>query len=69
MGQAGKTLSIGEAARRLGIPVSTLRDWADANRVPVLRTPTGYRRFDPDDIERLRRQMAGESDPEEEGPE
>jgi hypothetical protein len=46
--------------------VSTLRDWADANRVPVLRTPTGYRRFDPDDIEWLRRKMAGKLDPEEE---
>lgn len=38
-------LSIGEAARILGISVDTLRKYADAGRVPVTRTLGGQRRF------------------------
>ena len=57
MGDLPQLLTIGEAARRLGIPTSTLRGWADRGVVRVVRTPTGHRRFDPTEIERLRQAM------------
>lgn len=38
-------LDPGEAARLLGVHVSTLRRWADEGRVPCYRTPGGRRRF------------------------
>ena len=38
-------LSIGQAAEMLGVPVSTLRYWADHNLIPVVKTPAGTRRF------------------------
>jgi excisionase family DNA binding protein len=46
-----------EAARRLGIHPHTLRAWADKGLVPVVRTLTGYRRFDPEDIDRVIAEM------------
>jgi len=52
-----RLLAISEAADRLGIHPDTLRAWADKGHVGVIRTPTGYRRFDPDEIERVRAEM------------
>lgn len=52
-----RLLTISQAAKRLGIHADTLRAWADKGMVPVIRTPTGYRRFDPDVIERVREDM------------
>lgn len=46
-------LLLSEAAKRLKVSPKTLRRWADANRVPVFVTPTGWRRFRVDDIDRL----------------
>ena len=52
-----RLLNVTEAARRLGIHPHTLRSWADKGLVPVVRTLTGYRRFDPDDIDRVIAEM------------
>jgi excisionase family DNA binding protein len=59
-----KPLSIGEAADELGVSVATLRRWADAGTVPMIQLPSGYRRFRPQDIERLRQQMGFPADDE-----
>ena len=48
-----RLLNVTEAARRLGIHPHTLRSWADKGLIPVVRTLTGYRRFDPDEIDRV----------------
>jgi excisionase family DNA binding protein len=44
-------LSIGPAAKRLGISVATLRVWADKGLISVVKLPGGYRRFQPEVIE------------------
>lgn len=54
-------LSAGEAARRLGVSVRTLdRMMVPGHPVPLLpatRTPVGgRRRYDPEDVERIRRE-------------
>lgn len=48
-----KLLTISQAARLLDISQNTLRAWADRGLVPVVRTPSGQRRFYLDDVERL----------------
>ena len=52
-----KLLNVSEAARRMGIHPHTLRSWADRGVVPVTRTLTGYRQFDPDDVDRVIAEM------------
>ena len=54
-GRAGRVrwLSLGEAAQFLGVDVTTLRGWADAEKVRVFRTPGGHRRFDLGDLDAL----------------
>ena len=56
-----RLLTITEAAALLGVHQKTLRSWADKGLVAHYRTPTGYRRFDPDEIERFRDAMRVES--------
>lgn len=46
-------LSIGEAARILGVSVDTLRKYADDGRIPVTRTFGGQRRFKLADVEQV----------------
>ncbi|CAN5194930.1 helix-turn-helix domain-containing protein [soil metagenome] len=41
----GEWLTLGEASRMLGVDPDTLRRWADAGKVELLRTPGGHRRF------------------------
>jgi excisionase family DNA binding protein len=53
-------LTLGEAARFLGVDVTTLRGWADAGKVPAFRTPGGHRRFDPAHLEALVQASAGQ---------
>ena len=48
-------LSLGEAARLLGVDETTLRGWADAGKVRVYRTPGGHRRFNIADLKNLLR--------------
>ena len=52
-----RLLTVSQAAARLGVHPDTLRAWADKGHVPVVRTPTGYRRFDPVEIDRVRQDM------------
>ncbi|MFE1745789.1 IS607 family transposase [Coleofasciculus sp. H7-2] len=47
------TLSIGEAAKELGVSVDTIRRWADAQKLKSIRAPSGHRRFYLGDIKRL----------------
>ena len=49
---------IAEAARILGISQNTLRAWADQGKVPVTRSPSGYRLFRPQDLEVLLSEIA-----------
>ncbi len=51
MSESEPLVSIGEAARHVGVSIDTLRRWADAGHVSVTRTPTGQRRFRLADIE------------------
>lgn len=53
MTEPAKLLSIGKAAKRLGIPVSTLRSWSNRGLVATVVTPTGRRLYAPNEIERL----------------
>jgi putative resolvase len=47
------TISIGEAAKELGISVKTVRRWADADKIRSERSPSGHRRFYLSDIKRI----------------
>jgi excisionase family DNA binding protein len=38
-------LTLGQAARFLGVAQSTIRKWSDQGRVPAFYTPGGHRRF------------------------
>jgi excisionase family DNA binding protein len=42
---AGLGLTASQAARHLGVSISTLRRWSDAGHVQAYRTPGGQRRF------------------------
>jgi excisionase family DNA binding protein len=46
-------LSLGPAARLIGVDPDTLRRWADEGRVEAYATPGGHRRFSCRDLERL----------------
>lgn len=54
-------LTISQAAARLGIHQNTLRGWADRGIVAHVKLLSGYRRFDPDEIERVRQGMQVEA--------
>ena len=47
-------LSLGPAARLVGVDPDTLRRWADAGRIDVFTTPGGHRRFERRALERAR---------------
>lgn len=56
-------LSIGDLARRSGVPVSTIRTWEQRyGLLAPARSPGGHRRFSEDDLRRITamRQLAGE---------
>jgi excisionase family DNA binding protein len=44
-------LTLGQAARFLGVAQSTIRKWSDAGRVPAFYTPGGHRRYRRSDLE------------------
>lgn len=50
-------LELAEAARLLGVHQSTLRRWADAGKVPHVRTLSGRRRFTRSALEAVRQDM------------
>ena len=44
-------LTLGEAARYLGVAQSTIRKWSDQGRLPAFYTPGGHRRYRRSDLE------------------
>lgn len=44
-------LTLGEAARYLGVAQSTMRTWSDSGRVPVFCTPGRHRRYRRGDLD------------------
>src|SRR5207237_866576 len=52
-GGGGETewLTLGQAARFLGVAQSTIRKWSDQGRVPAFYTPGGHRRYRRLDLE------------------
>lgn len=62
-----KWLELAEAAQLLGVHQSTLRRWADAGKVPHIRTLSGRRRFSQAALEQALSEMAHDTaSPEEE---
>jgi molybdopterin-binding protein len=56
------TYRIGQAAELLGVSVDTMRRWADAGRVKVVRTEGGRRLVDGVDLARLAVEVAAEAE-------
>jgi excisionase family DNA binding protein len=54
-GRGGESewLTLGQAARFLGVAQSTIRKWSDQGRVPAFYTPGGHRRYRRADLERF----------------
>ena len=48
-----RRLSLGPAARLLGVDPDTLRRWSDEGRIEAFTTPGGHRRFDRRELDRL----------------
>ena len=46
-------LSTSEAARHLGVSLSTIRRWSDAGHLVGYRTPGGQRRFTVEQLDRF----------------
>jgi excisionase family DNA binding protein len=46
-------LTLGQAARFLGVAQSTVRKWSDEGRLPAFYTPGGHRRFRRAELERF----------------
>src|SRR5512143_2197489 len=44
-------LTLGQAAKFLGVAQSTIRKWSDQGRVPAFYTPGGHRRYRRADLE------------------
>jgi excisionase family DNA binding protein len=44
-------LTLGQAAKFLGVAQSTIRKWSDVGRVPAFYTPGGHRRYKRHDLE------------------
>jgi excisionase family DNA binding protein len=52
-GGESEWLTLGQAARFLGVAQSTIRKWSDQGRVPAFYTPGGHRRYRRTDLERF----------------
>jgi|SRR5579872_324977 len=46
-------LTLGQAAKYLGVAQSTIRKWSDQGRVPAFYTPGGHRRYRRGDLDRF----------------
>src|ERR671922_601342 len=44
-------LTLGQAAKYLGVAQSTIRKWSDGGRLPAFYTPGGHRRFRQHDLD------------------
>jgi len=56
-GMTVKLIGACEAARILGVHRNTIRHWAQDGILRARVLPTGARRFDPDEVERVRAQI------------
>ncbi len=56
------TISIGDAAKELGVSVDTVRRWADKGQIKFERAPSGHRRFYLADIKRITPRNLGQID-------
>lgn len=65
-----KLLSIGDAAKLLGLQVDTVRKLERAGRIRAIRTGGGHRRFTPEELERYRQggRKAGAATPVQHSP-
>lgn len=59
MGSYGVSLSIGETAKILGVSVKTVRRWTDSGKLTSHRSPSGHRRFNLQDIQKLNENTLG----------
>lgn len=48
-------LTSGDVAGIFGVTTTTVKRWADAGLLEFFRTPGGHYRFQPDEVERLKR--------------
>ena len=49
-----KHLTVQQVAEIFHVHPNTVVLWANSGKLPYQRTPGGHRRFNPDDVERLR---------------
>ena len=61
---AEQLLKISEVAKRLGVSTGTVRAYSEKGLIPVVKLPSGHRRFRPSDVEDLRRKMGLDDVPE-----
>jgi excisionase family DNA binding protein len=66
---ATKTVKVREAARTLGVHENTIRNWESRGLLKAIRLPgSGFRRFRPEDVQRLAAEMFDQLAPAVEGP-
>jgi len=53
-------LTASQAARHLGVSLSTVRRWSDLGHLRGYRTPGGQRRFSPDQLDAFLRSLEPE---------
>ena len=56
-------LSTSEAARHLGVSLSTVRRWSDAGHLRGYRTPGGQRRFSVEQLDEFLASLGGQEQP------
>lgn len=62
-------LTVRETAELFGVHENTVRNWERRGILRAARLPmSGFRRFDPEEVERLRAQMLAQLAPATEGP-
>src|SRR3989440_9196697 len=57
-------LTLGQAARFLGVAQSTIRKWTDSGRVPAFKTPGGHRRYRRGDLDSFLAHSGQPTEPE-----
>jgi len=56
-------LTLGQAAKYLGVAQSTIRKWSDGGRLPAFYTPGGHRRYRRADLDEFLSQSGGGAPP------
>src|SRR5947209_6782895 len=57
-------LTLGQAAKYLGVAQSTIRKWSDQGRVPAFYTPGGHRRYRKGDLDNFLERSGPSGGPE-----